>query len=275
MTRSHSSSVMLVSMRSRRMPALLTTTSRPPNVSMAWSIISLAAAKSLTSEPFTAASPPIAMISSTTSWAGPASAPVPSRVGAEVVHDHLGALLGQHQRVLAPDPPAGPGDDGHAPFAHSCHDSLLLLSRTGGVCLKPGAPIRAGPDDRDPNPGLGSRRAARWGRRALPRRVAVPRPEAPRHLHGDRRDRVVGLRHRPHRVRVRAHRLDDMDRARHRVALGPRAPAGQLRRRARGSLRAHPRDHRLRPPPVLHDDGHRVRGGHGRPALDAPGLLRR
>src|SRR5688572_8074564 len=70
---------MLVSMRSRRMPALFTTTSRPPKVSTAWSTMSLAAAKSLTSAPLTTASPPIAVISSTTCCAGVVSAPVPSR----------------------------------------------------------------------------------------------------------------------------------------------------------------------------------------------------
>ena len=86
------------------------------------------------------------------------------------------------------------------------------------------------------------------GGRALPRRAAFARSEAPRHLDGGRRPRLVGLRHRPHRVRVRAHRLDDVDRAAHRVALGPGAPVGQLRRRARRPLRAHARDHRLGAP---------------------------
>src|SRR3954469_12221770 len=70
---------MLTSMRSRRMPALFTRTSRPPKVSTAWAIISRAASKSLTSAPLTAASPPMALISSTTCCAGLASAPVPSR----------------------------------------------------------------------------------------------------------------------------------------------------------------------------------------------------
>ena len=78
MTASHSSSVMFVSMRSRRMPALFTSTSRPPKVSTAVLISRCAPCQSETSSPFDTASPPMALISSTTSWAGPVDAPVPS-----------------------------------------------------------------------------------------------------------------------------------------------------------------------------------------------------
>ena len=58
MTASHSSSVMLTSIRSRRMPALLTTTSRPPNVSHGLLDQRSAPSQSATSSPLATASPP-------------------------------------------------------------------------------------------------------------------------------------------------------------------------------------------------------------------------
>ena len=123
---------MLVSMRSRRMPALFTSTCRSPNVSMAVLIIRWAPSQSATSSPLAMASPPAARISSTTSWAGPASAPEPSRVAAQVVHHDLGALGGEQEGVLAADPAPRSGDDRHPSVqcAHvgsssSCVESTL------------------------------------------------------------------------------------------------------------------------------------------------------
>ena len=78
MTASHSASVMFVSMRSRRMPALLTSTCRSPKASTAESTRRFAASKSVTSSWLAMASPPAALISATTSSAGVASEPVPS-----------------------------------------------------------------------------------------------------------------------------------------------------------------------------------------------------
>src|SRR5579875_2787880 len=78
MTASHSSAVMLTSMRSRRMPALFTRVSRPPKVSRAARIIRAAPSMSETSSPLAIASPPMARISSTTCPAGPVELPVPS-----------------------------------------------------------------------------------------------------------------------------------------------------------------------------------------------------
>ena len=103
MTASHSASVMLVSMRSRRMPALLMRMSRPPNVSMAdWTRRS-APSQSLMSSPLAMASPPMALISSTTCWAGVSVGALAVHGAAEVVDHDLGALVGQQQRVLAAD----------------------------------------------------------------------------------------------------------------------------------------------------------------------------
>ena len=78
MTASHSSAVMLTIMRSRRIPALLTTTSRPPKVSTAVSMSRLAPSTSATSSPLATALAPMARISSTTWPAGPADRPLPS-----------------------------------------------------------------------------------------------------------------------------------------------------------------------------------------------------
>ena len=66
MTASHSSSVILTSMRSRRMPAFNTSASSFPKVEMAWSTMRLAPFQSETSSPLATASPPLALISFTT-----------------------------------------------------------------------------------------------------------------------------------------------------------------------------------------------------------------
>ena len=78
MTASHSASVMFTSMRSRRMPALLISTSTLPKASMPVATSFSAPAKSLMSSVLATAWPPAATISSTTCWAGPTSSPVPS-----------------------------------------------------------------------------------------------------------------------------------------------------------------------------------------------------
>src|SRR5262245_7681988 len=76
-TASHSDSSMLVSMRSRRIPALLTSVSRRPNVSIARWTMRPAPAKSATFSPSATASPPMPLISSTTSIAGLSEPPSP------------------------------------------------------------------------------------------------------------------------------------------------------------------------------------------------------
>src|SRR5262245_17680879 len=77
-TASHSSSDAFTNIRSRRKPALFTTTSRRPKESIAVCTRWAAPFQSATSSPFRTASPPSARISSTTSAAGPVERPVPS-----------------------------------------------------------------------------------------------------------------------------------------------------------------------------------------------------
>src|SRR5213078_4213270 len=85
--------------RSRRMPALFTSTSRPPKVSTAVLMSFWAPSQLEMSSPLATASPPMPLISSTTSCA------------AQVVHDHLGAGLGEGQRVGSSDASTGTGHD--------------------------------------------------------------------------------------------------------------------------------------------------------------------
>src|SRR5436305_6815498 len=79
MTASHSSTDIPASIRSRRNPALLTSTSSRPNSSMAVRTSPAAPSQSETSSAFATASPPAARISSTTCCAGAADVPSPSR----------------------------------------------------------------------------------------------------------------------------------------------------------------------------------------------------
>src|SRR6202167_5316317 len=78
-TASKSSSLMLKIMRSRRMPALLTTILILPKLSVAHSMIRLADLKSETLSKLPTASPPAERISLTTSSAGERDWPVPSK----------------------------------------------------------------------------------------------------------------------------------------------------------------------------------------------------
>ena len=59
--------------------------------------------------------------------------PSPSIDAAEVVDDDLGALLGQHQRVLAADAPPGAGDDADPSFAQSGHRPSPSTGTAAGV----------------------------------------------------------------------------------------------------------------------------------------------
>ena len=125
-TASHSASDIEKIIRSRRMPALFTRTSRRPNVSTASATSCPAASKSVMSAPLTMASPPFASISATTSFAGPEVGAGAVRAAAEVVHHDLGPLRRQHQRVLTPDAAPRPGHDRHPSSAQSCHRPLSL-----------------------------------------------------------------------------------------------------------------------------------------------------
>src|SRR5271165_1185382 len=77
-TSSKSCSLMETSIRSRRIPALFTTTWRSPKEDTAWSTMAFAPSNELTLSVLATAWPPAAVISSTTDCAAETSAPEPS-----------------------------------------------------------------------------------------------------------------------------------------------------------------------------------------------------
>ena len=94
MTDSKASMLMRWKMASRRMPALLTTPSSLPKLSIAVLMILLAGIASATVSKFATAVPPRFLISSTTSSAGVALVPEPSAAAAGIVDHHPGAFSG-------------------------------------------------------------------------------------------------------------------------------------------------------------------------------------
>src|SRR4051794_7514526 len=108
MTASHSSSVMLASTRSRRMPALLTTACRSPNVSIAVLIRRCAPSHDDTLSPLATASPPIPLISSTTCCAGVRSPPDPSTLPPRSLTTTLAPLAARLSACSRPMPRPAP-----------------------------------------------------------------------------------------------------------------------------------------------------------------------
>src|SRR6476469_5015187 len=108
MTASHSSSVMFVSIRSRRMPALLTTTWRSPKVSTAVLIRRWAPSHDEMSSPLATASPPRPLISWTTWSAGLRSPPVPSTLPPRSLTTTLAPCLANDSACSRPMPRPAP-----------------------------------------------------------------------------------------------------------------------------------------------------------------------
>ena len=109
MTASHSSTDMLNTIRSRRIPALFTTTSSRPQVSSAGAMSDCGALR--LGDVLEVRRPPRrrrAVISSTTCDAGAVVRPGPVPLAAEVVDHDPGALLGEQQRLAAADPRPAP-----------------------------------------------------------------------------------------------------------------------------------------------------------------------
>ena len=123
-TASHSSSEVLANMRSRRKPALLTSTSSRPNASTAVATSASAWAQSATSAPLATASPPMAAdgVDHLAGRTGRAAGAVD--LGAEVVDDDLGSLPCELERVAAADAPPRAGHD-HDPSVTDAHAADL------------------------------------------------------------------------------------------------------------------------------------------------------
>ena len=129
-TASHSSSPVVNTMRSRRKPALFTSTSRPPNVSIAVCTSRRAPSQSAMSSVLATASPPERgdLVDHLLRRAGVGAGAVAG--DAEIVHDDARALTGERQRVLSTDAAGGARDDDDAAVADTGHE-LTLLRRLG------------------------------------------------------------------------------------------------------------------------------------------------
>src|SRR5947209_14840261 len=128
MTASHSDGSMFTSMRSRRMPALLTSTSRRPKASTACATIAPASSKSATLPPLTTASPPAATISSTTDCAGEASSPTPLTSPPRSLTTTLAPWRASDSACSRPMPRPAPVTSATRP-SHSPDMAVLSLSR--------------------------------------------------------------------------------------------------------------------------------------------------
>src|SRR5690606_39269839 len=101
--------LMFARVLSRRIPALFTSTSRPPKVSMAVSIRRFAPSQSDTSSVLATASPPSARTSSTTEAAGPRSAePLPSRPAPRSLTTTFAPCLANSRAYSRPRPRPAP-----------------------------------------------------------------------------------------------------------------------------------------------------------------------
>src|SRR3954470_19080381 len=170
MTASHSSSVMLTSMRSRRMPAFSTTASSLPKAETAWSIMCLAPFQSETSSPLATASPPLALISFTTCWAGPTSWPLPARSPPRSFTTTLAPCSASIRQCSRPTPRAPPVTIATRPSHNLAIAPSRLLRVWNGPCCASLATTfmvshwedRHGyPAARQPRPGRPFRSAAR------------------------------------------------------------------------------------------------------------------
>ena len=113
MTESHSCSVMFTITRSRRIPALFTSTCRSPNVSTAVWIRRWAPSQSATLSTLATrlAAHGLDLVDHLLRGRPVVAGPVD--VAAEVVDHDLGALRGEEQRVLAAEATSCAGDDGN------------------------------------------------------------------------------------------------------------------------------------------------------------------
>src|SRR4029077_11868881 len=127
-TESHSSSLMFTSIRSRRIPALLTRMSSRPNSSIACCTSRSAPAKSATFSPFVDASPPAARISSTTCSAGPESAPSPARPAPRSLTTTFAPAVASASACERPIPRPAPVTIATLPLRSGIAGSLFVLA---------------------------------------------------------------------------------------------------------------------------------------------------
>src|ERR1700759_858158 len=135
---------MFTSMRSRRMPAFSTTASSLPKAETAWSIMRLAPFQSETSSPLATASPPIALISLTTCWAGPTSLPLPARSPPRSFTTTLAPCSASIRQCSRPTPRAPPVTIATRPSHNlAIAPSRLLRVWNGPCCASLAGPSKA------------------------------------------------------------------------------------------------------------------------------------
>src|SRR5215469_6429546 len=125
---------MFTSMRSRRMPAFKTTASSLPNAEIAWSTMRLAPFQSETSSPLATASPPLALISLTTCWAGPTSWPLPARSPPRSFTTTLAPCSASIRQCSRPTPRAPPVTIATRPSHNLAIAPSRLLRVWNGPC---------------------------------------------------------------------------------------------------------------------------------------------
>src|SRR5262245_44755018 len=142
-TESQLSSSMLKIMRSRRIPALLTTMLSLPKVLMAVSTMFFAALKSATLSPLAMASPPFFLISATTSWAGVAvGAPVPSKCAPRSFTTTFAPSLAMSNASSLPMPRPAPVTIATLPSSSMRDASFGNRGETRSVCPSGGSVVK-------------------------------------------------------------------------------------------------------------------------------------
>ena len=150
MTASHSSSDMLNSIRSRRMPAIATTPSIRPHRSTPAPTIFSPPARVVTLSATATASPPAASISATSASATSLLRVLTGQADPDVGHHHPGPLGRGGQRHGPTDATPGTGDGHHLALQELLSAMLSLLpglSRSGS----PPSSVTAGPGPRGPD----------------------------------------------------------------------------------------------------------------------------
>ena len=138
-TSSHSSSVMLKIIRSRRIPAAVTTMSSPPNSSMACWTRPSPVAISVTDRVLATASPPAARIAAAVSSAGPVDSPLPSTAPPMSLTTTFAPISPSCSATALPIPLPAPVTIATRPSSRSAISRSFLIDRSLKRC---GLPLR-------------------------------------------------------------------------------------------------------------------------------------
>src|SRR5207247_944908 len=218
MTASHSSSLMLKIIRSRRMPALFTRMSIAPNSLTAVSTMRSAAAKSATLSALATARPPRARIASTTSSATRREAPRPSTSAPRSLTTTAAPSAASSSAMARPMPRPAPVTTAALP---SSRFAMAQASFGGAGLTRPSRTVSGARRSRSPH--LPVDRQARAGDGADGVHGDAVLPEVARRHLGEPADRRLG------RAVVRLPRVAEQARARAEGDDPPVAPLAHVR----------------------------------------------